>query len=105
MTASIKEALKPDRYPGIKRAVLAIAYDNGGINRYRTEKDMLRELESFLVRQPSEILPDIDRWLASLSDDDLQTVCCGEHDDQLALTKTAPPFTHQLLNDYFDEVC
>lgn len=94
-----------DRFPGIKRAALEIAYDNGGINRHRTEAAMLRALDKFLASQPNEVLPDIDRWLSSLSDDELQTVCCGDQFDQEAITRTAPPFTNQLLDDCFNEVC
>jgi hypothetical protein len=100
---NIKDALSD--FPGIKRAALEIAYDNGGINRFRPEVVVLHELEQFLARQPSELLPDIDGWLSGLSDADLETVCCGEESDQLSLVKTAPPFTHQLLDDYFNEVC
>lgn len=92
-------------YPGIRRAALQIAYDNGGINRHREEAQMLREFDRWIARQPNEILPDIDAWLASLSGDNLETVCCGEGSEQLAALKTAPPFTHELLNDYFNEVC
>lgn len=102
-TPSVRETL--ERFPGIKRAALEIAYDNGGINRHRSESAMLQELERFLARQPSELLPDIDRWLLALSDSDLETVCCGEERDQLSIVKSAPPFTHQLLDDYFNEVC
>ncbi|TIM13840.1 MAG: hypothetical protein E5Y67_15275 [Mesorhizobium sp.] len=93
------------KYPGIKRAALEIAYDNGGINRMRSEKTMLGELARFLERQPEEILPAIDAWLSALSGDDLQTVCAGEQSEVEVLLRGAPPFTDSLLNDYFDEVC
>jgi hypothetical protein len=93
------------RFPGISRAALEIALDNGGINRFRPPKQQQRELSKFLERQPQEILPAIDAWLASLSDDDLSTACCGEHSEMEAILLTAPPFTDQLLSDYFDEVC
>lgn len=93
------------RFPGIARAAFEIAIDNGGINRFRSLKKQQRELAEFLERQPQEILPAIDAWLSSLSDDDLSTVCCGEHSEMEAALVSAPPFTSQLLNDYFDEVC
>jgi len=92
-------------YPGIRRATLLIALDNGGINRDRCEKQQGRDLDRFLQRQPHDILPAIDRWLASLPTDDLETVCAGEHGEAQMLLATAPPFTESLLNDYFDEVC
>ncbi len=99
--------MRADRYPGISRACLEIALDNGGINRGRPLKQQQRELARFLERQPQEILPAIDAWLSGLSDDDLSTVCCGGQDEPetQALRAKAPPFTDQLLNDYFDEVC
>lgn len=95
------------RYPGIARAALEIALDNGGINRFRSERKQRRELSNFLERQPQEILPAIDAWLGGLSQEDLQEFCCGglgEPEREL-VAKDAPPFTDQLLNDYFDEVC
>jgi hypothetical protein len=94
-----------DRFPGIARAALEIALDNGGINRFRPQEQQRRELSKFLERQPQEILPPIDAWLTSLSDEDLSTACCGEHSEMEAILASAPPFTDQLLNDYFDEAC
>ena len=97
---------KRDRFPGIKRACLEIALDNGGINRFRPQKKQERELANFLERQPQEILPAIDAWLSGLSDEDLSTVCCGGQDEPetQSLRAMAPPFTDHLLSDYFDEV-
>lgn len=92
-------------FPGIAKAALEIAYDNGGINRYRTEKKMLGELDKFLSTQPGELLPAIDAWLSSLSSDDLELVCAGEQSEAAKVLAEAPPFTDQLLNDYFEEVC
>lgn len=98
---------KHNQFPGIKRACLEIALDNGGINRGRSQKQQAREMRRWLERQPQEILPVIDVWFSSLSDEDLSTACCGGQDEPetQALLATAPPFTDQLLNDYFDEVC
>lgn len=92
-------------YPGILRAALEISLDNGGINRSRAEPQMRKELAQFLAHQPSDILPAIDKWLAALSDNDLETVCCGEQSEMAAVMQDAPPFTDKLLNDYFEEVC
>lgn len=94
-----------DLYPGISRATLLIALDNGGINRNRSEKRQQRDLLRFLERQPQEILPAIDEWLSGLSKDDLETACCGEESEMEELLKDAPPFTDKLLNDYFEEAC
>lgn len=94
-------------YPGIARACLLIALDNGGINRERPVARQRRDMERWIAKQPQEILPAIDAWLAALSDEDLDAFCCGGEDEPEteAIRATAPPFTDQLLNDYFDEVC
>lgn len=94
-----------DRFPGIKRAALEIAYSNGGINRARPQQAMLGELSRWLDRQPAEILPAIDEWLAVLSDEDLRALCDGEQAEADAILQLAPRFTDKLLADYFDEVC
>ncbi len=94
-----------DRFPGITRAALEIAYSNGGITCVRTQQRMLGELSRWLDRQPAETLPDIDAWLFALSDEDLQMVCDGEQSEADAVLQFAPPFTDRLLADYFDEVC
>jgi len=92
-------------WPGIECAMFLIALDNGGVNRDRPEQQVRREIRQWLAKQPADLLPAVDKWLASLSDDDLETVCAGEHTDAQALLASAPPFTDQLLNAYFDEVC
>ncbi|WP_158966199.1 hypothetical protein [Chachezhania sediminis] len=92
------------RYPGITAAALEIAYDNGGISRFRPEDQMRAELDAFLARQAIALGP-IDRWLADLPQSDLETVCAGDQDEAKAILATAPPGTHDLLNRYFDEVC
>ncbi|WAC26376.1 hypothetical protein [Ancylobacter sp. SL191] len=94
-----------ERFPGFARATLLIALDNGGINRGRSEAQMKRELRDWMAKQPAEILPPIDAWLSGLHPRDLETVCCGEASEAAALLATAPPFTDQMLNSYFDEVC
>ena len=94
-------------YPGIARACLLIALDNGGINRDRSEAQQNREMKRWLAKQPEDVLTAIDAWLSSLSDDDLDTFCCGGEDEPEteAIRATAPLFTDDLLNSYFDEVC
>lgn len=94
-------------YPGIARAALLIALDNGGINRHRSQQQQERERERWLATQPEEILASVDAWLATLSDDQLEQVCCGGEGEpeREAVMADAPPFTDELLNSYFDEVC
>lgn len=92
-------------YPGLHKALQLIALDNGGINWTRSEKKQHREAAKFLSKRPAEMLEPIERWLATLSHDDFETVCMGENSEGQAILKSAPPFTDDLLNDYFDEVC
>lgn len=102
-------SMKPHvRYPGIAKAALEIAYDNGGINRHRTEAGHRRDLNRFLDRQtlPVDVLVAIDGFLSELSDDDLLLVTAGEQSEaeEFLRTKAAPPFLGALLNDIFEKV-
>jgi hypothetical protein len=94
------------RYPGITNAALEISYDNGGINRHRTERAMLRDLGRFLDAWPQgpEHLTAIDLWLSSLPHNDVETICAGDQDDAKPILAKAPPFTDTLLNEIFEKV-
>lgn len=94
-------------YPGLHKAFQLIALDNGGINRTRPEEKQHREAAAFITKRDSDMLAPIELWLASLSDDEIETVCAGGQDEPktIAIMAKAPPFTNDLLNDYFDEVC
>jgi len=95
------------RYPTIAKVALAISLDNGGINRDRSAGRQGRELERFLAARPIEELDLIEPWLASLTEGQLDLVASGGQDEPptIALMSKAPPFTDDLLNAYFDEVC
>lgn len=94
---------KIDRYQGITRALLEIEYDNGGINRDRTENDALLESEEVLASCDDADLAEIDSWLASLNPEELQLVCCGEQSEaeEFMTRRAAPTKTNGLLNDLF----
>lgn len=92
------------RYSNISRAALAISYDNGGINRDRPKTRMLATLDQFLAAQDGDSLPRIDAWLATLSADDMETVCAGEETDRLAILQSSPPGTEEMLVKVFEEV-
>lgn len=87
----------------IRRACLLISRSNGGINRYRPEAKVLRELQQFIDSRPyhDELRP-IDHWLGTLTASDLETVCDGDQDEAETITKAAPAFTETLLNEWFD---
>ena len=103
---SIARAPDPTSYPGIERAALEISYDNGGINRDRTEASMLHELRQFLASSPvpAAELQTINDWVAALSDEDLCTVCCGEETASRAAVRGSPAGTDELLNEIFEKV-
>lgn len=93
-------------YPNIKKACMEISYDNGGVNRHRPETQVRKETADFLAARPySDQFFAIDTWLGSLGRDEMQTICAGEETEQRAILASAPPFTAQLLDEYFDEVC
>jgi len=97
--------MNTEQYPGLARATLLIALDNGGINRGRSVEKQRRDVARFLAKRPSELLEPIDAWLSQQTDEQMETICCGEHTEVQAALAGAPPFTDDLLNEYFDEVC
>lgn len=95
-----KEFVEMNRREGIMKAAKLIAYDNGMINRIETEGVFIARVKSMLDKHTGWV--EINEWLLKQSDDDLNTICCGEHNDMLALMQAAPAGTEQLLEDIFD---
>lgn len=90
----------------IRKACLLISYSNGGVNRYRTETKVLREMQQFIDTRPyNSELKVIDAWLGTLTEGQLEIVCDGEQSEMDAIMKGAPAFTETLLHDYFEDVC
>lgn len=92
------------RFPGIAKATIEMAYDNGGVHRERREHDVLRDLDTVLNDGVAIAfnLSEIDKWLATLSDDDLQIAVAGEETEREQLMGTAPPGTDALLDEIFE---
>lgn len=99
-----------EKWPGLKKAALEIAYDNGMINRCSPEDDWLRSLDPVLGAE-GVYDADLERWsdwLLTLSEDDLQTVAAGEETEMHAIMANAPPSESGeggldgLLNDIFE---
>jgi hypothetical protein len=85
---------------GIERAALAIAYDNGMINRSEPEIDFLWNVVGYIVgvKHPNKkSWQKIDKWLLELSDYDLNTLCCGEYEAAQIILICAPKGTDELL--------
>lgn len=90
------------KFPAIEKACLEVDLDNGGINRFRSEKVARRDIREFIERTPlQEFLPDINRFLLALTGPELRAVC-SDPEGRDDLMNRAPPFTDQLLNDFFD---
>lgn len=89
----------------IRKACLLISYSNGGINRYRPETQVLRNMQRFIDSRPyADELKSIDAWLGTLTEDVFEGVCDGDQDEADMISQTAPAFTGTLLNEWFD-VC
>lgn len=82
-----------------------MSYANGGVNRYRSEGDVLADLDRILTSgvDLAMNLRAIDEWIAGLSKDDLLTLVDGEDGDMQKIVATAPHGTDQLLNHIFED--
>lgn len=92
------------RYPGIARAALEMAYDNGGVNRFRPESATIEELDIILAHDTYATLDlsTISEWLSGLSYDELVIAVAGEETETAELMAAAPVGTIELLNAIFD---
>lgn len=101
-----------DRFPGLRRVAVEIAYDNGLINRFCPEATWLESLDPILGAE-GVYEADLQRWsdwLQTLTDDQIWTVAAGEHSEIEGLMVLAPPpecgegTLDGLLNDIFEGV-
>lgn len=93
------------RWPGIERACLEIAYDNGGVNSMRPEKKVFQECRAFLEQNDNGYLDQIDAWLAAQTNEAISIIAGGEETEIEDAMQGSPPWTNALLNQYFNEVC
>ena len=100
MRRPVGEAMRD--YPSLTKAALLMARDSGAINRFRTERQAQNDIAKCLASQPDDVLRAIDEWLSGQSDDDLETICCGDQDEAALLMASAPPFTDQVLDELFE---
>ncbi|KQG01711.1 hypothetical protein RFK95_15745 [Acinetobacter pittii] len=66
----------------IIRAAKEIWYDNGMINRFEPEEEMVTLLVQWLSSLDKVLICDMEAELSKLNDDDLHTLCCGEESEQ-----------------------
>lgn len=93
-------------HPMLKAVCLSIACDNGLINRFVPEATYLNKAERivFALAHPPEALAEIEAWIATLTEDERETLAAGEHNDVQALIARAPhgAFLDDILNDAFE---
>lgn len=83
-------------YPVIFKAGLLIAYDNGLVNRDMSEDRAITIIETIVKLASFVDVNLIHKELSLLSDEDLNTLCCGEH-GAVKVSKLA----HEFLNTIF----
>lgn len=89
-----------DSFEYIQKAAQEIWYDNGMINRFEPLGIKLDYLKRWLVQQDELELIKIESDLAQLTEDELNTVCCGEESEQYRL---ASKQVNDFLCRIFDE--
>jgi hypothetical protein len=90
-----------NEYPFIRSAALEIAYDNGMVNRFMAEDQVLRDMEILMRRDftPEQIAA-IENDLANLTDQQLVELCTAEE----TVHPKVLDITNQLLNLFFEDV-
>lgn len=102
------------KYPGIERATIEMAYDNGCINRDRSEESLVLDLVSWMRDVETEhgmrpeTLQACDEWLTSLSVGELRLLCAGDESEQAVILAKVPAVqavpVELLLTWIFEEV-
>ena len=98
---------------GIKAAALAIAYDNGMINRFQTETEFLEDVDEVIGADGVDLadLIKIDAYLLSLSEKQMDDLCCGGEGEEpqeavlegfQIITGLDREMLNGLLNDIFE---
>lgn len=92
--------LSIENYPNIKKATLSMAYDNGCINSQEPESQSLDRADQVLQNWPEARLDNVEHDLAKLSEDQLNTFCCGEEVEAANLPITL--CCHELIGQIFE---
>lgn len=79
-------------HPATQKAALLIGYDNGMINRAESEATFLANCEAALQEQPEAVLQECETYLAALTDQQLDDLCCGEGE------QSCPDAVDEVLN-------
>jgi hypothetical protein len=96
-----------DTLPTVRAAVLKIAYDNGCINREKSETELLHDCELSLLFGICDrpMLERVESFLSSLTPEEFETVCIGEETEckKIIESKKAQE-TEKLLNHFFESM-
>jgi hypothetical protein len=89
---------RPQRFDNIERAVTEMAYDNGVIHRSNTEESVKTRVMQYIQGQFSSTdLATAEAELAALTQDEFETLTCGEE----GVVKVSDT-TNRILNEIFD---
>lgn len=100
-----------DQFPTVRKAAMLIALDNGLINRFCSEESWINKVEAAIFADgvPQQDVQSLETFLLTLSEEDLETLCCGEHMEMVAVEANAPMSVVEpemkvtrLLNDIFE---
>lgn len=90
-------------YPGIQKAALCIACDNGMINRLEPAEEFLAKVSALIsIPDFDDDIAAVEAWLTSLSEQDLETFCTGESEDAHQIGLTSPPSTVIIAEEIFN---
>lgn len=92
-----------DKFPHIQTVALHIAYDNGMINVTCSVEQFLEAVNDVIGADGVDLadLQKVEAWLATLDDEDLETLACGDQFDQ---TEIACTFSDPELLAIFDDI-
>lgn len=91
-------------FPTIYKTAEMMTRDNGGINRFRSIESFSSDLYTFCEPISKPLLQTFEDWLVNLSEDDMETVAFGEHEEMQALMTTAPEGLDDFLEMIFENV-
>lgn len=76
-----------DRFPNIKKVALLMAYSNDMVSRYHPQEVFLETAENVISAEGvyEDDLQAFDAWLATLTDEEQETLADGEHTEMKAI--------------------
>lgn len=94
-----------ENFPGIQEVALAIALDNGMINRNRSKESFLAECDNVLATRSNGDLISLEAWVQTLTPEEREELAAGE-DDEIEILEAASPRDQrgEHLADIFKEI-